>query len=66
MMLFLVSCIHPYTGMLFDLCSLAHQAAIVAGILHWDLSPSNIIIVVGCGFLIDWDFAKYTKTASRC
>ncbi|KIM63813.1 hypothetical protein SCLCIDRAFT_116499, partial [Scleroderma citrinum Foug A] len=50
--------------MSFDSCSLAHQAAIMVGILHWDLSPSNIIIVGGCGYLIDWDFMKYTKTAS--
>ena len=64
-MLFLVSCIRPYGGMSFDSCSLAHQAAIAVGILHRDLSPSNIIIVGGRGYLIDWDFAKYTKTASR-
>ncbi|KIM52044.1 hypothetical protein SCLCIDRAFT_142086, partial [Scleroderma citrinum Foug A] len=51
--------------MSFDSCSLAHQAAIAVGILHRDLSPGNIIIVGGCGYLIDWDFAKYTKTASR-
>jgi len=65
MMLLLVSCIHSYNGMLFDLYSLAHQAAVTAGILHQDLSPGNIIIVGGRGFLIDWDFAKHTCTTSR-
>jgi len=64
MMLLLVSCIHSYNGM-FDLYSLAHQAAVTAGILHRDLSPGNIIIVGGRGFLIDWDFAKHTCTTSR-
>ena len=32
------------------------------GYLHRDLSPGNIIIVGGRGYLIDWDFAKSTKT----
>jgi len=51
--------------MSFDLYSLAHQAAIVAGILHQDLSPGNIIIISGRGYLINWDLAKHIKTASR-
>ena len=40
---------------------LAHRAAYAVGFLHWDLSPGNIIIVDGHGYLIDWDFAKATK-----
>ncbi|KIM57109.1 hypothetical protein SCLCIDRAFT_131100 [Scleroderma citrinum Foug A] len=39
----------------------AHRAVYAAGFLHWDLSPGNIIIVDGCGYLINWDFAKATK-----
>jgi len=37
----------------------------MAGILHRDLSPGNIVIVGGHGFLIDWDFVKHTRTTSR-
>ncbi|KIM50480.1 hypothetical protein SCLCIDRAFT_78195, partial [Scleroderma citrinum Foug A] len=40
---------------------LAHRAVYAAGFLHQDLSPGNIIIVDGRGYLIDWDFAKATK-----
>ncbi|KIM55285.1 hypothetical protein SCLCIDRAFT_134968, partial [Scleroderma citrinum Foug A] len=41
---------------------LAHRAAYAVGFLHWDLSPRNIIIVDRRGHLIDWDFAKATKS----
>ena len=60
MMLLLVSCIHPHNFTSFDLYRLAHDAACAAGYLHRDLSPGNIIIVDGHGYLIDWDFAKST------
>ncbi|KIK14201.1 hypothetical protein PISMIDRAFT_78945, partial [Pisolithus microcarpus 441] len=37
---------------------LAHREAYVVGILHQDISTGNIIIFLGCGYLIDWDLAK--------
>ncbi|KIM57316.1 hypothetical protein SCLCIDRAFT_89215, partial [Scleroderma citrinum Foug A] len=45
---------------------LAHEAAYAVGYLHRDLSPGNIIIIGGRGYLIDWDFAKSTKTEAPC
>jgi len=38
--------------------SLAHQGAYKVGFLHRDLSPGNIVIYEGCGYLIDWDMVK--------
>ncbi|KIM65570.1 hypothetical protein SCLCIDRAFT_47424, partial [Scleroderma citrinum Foug A] len=35
-----------------------------AGYLHQDLSPGNIIIVDGRGYLINWDFAKSIMTGT--
>ncbi|OAX36143.1 hypothetical protein K503DRAFT_695679, partial [Rhizopogon vinicolor AM-OR11-026] len=32
-----------------------HRSTYAAGILHHDLSPGNIVIVKGVGYLIDWD-----------
>ncbi|KIM56430.1 hypothetical protein SCLCIDRAFT_80630, partial [Scleroderma citrinum Foug A] len=37
---------------------LAHKGAHKVGFLHRDLSPGNIIIFEGRGYLIDWDMAK--------
>jgi len=34
------------------------------GFLHRDLSPGNIIIFEGCGYLIDWDMAKPIRVAT--
>ena len=48
-------------GMSFYSYCPAHRAVYAAGFLHQDLSPGNIIIVDGRGYLIDWDFTKATK-----
>ena len=66
MTLLLVSGGPPHNYMLFDSYRLAHQAACAAGYLHRDLSPGNIILVDGHGYLIDWDFAKATTTEVAC
>ncbi|OJA09084.1 hypothetical protein AZE42_13322 [Rhizopogon vesiculosus] len=45
-----------------------HRSAYAAGILHHDLSPGNIVIVKGVGYLIDWDLSKlldYQGTSPR-
>jgi RIO-like serine/threonine protein kinase len=44
-------------------CITAHRAACEAGILHRDISASNIMLVDSktssqCGILIDWDLSK--------
>ncbi|KAG6376717.1 hypothetical protein JVT61DRAFT_1735 [Boletus reticuloceps] len=37
----------------------AHEDAVKKSlVLHWDISPGNIIIVNGRGMLIDWDLCK--------
>ena len=65
-MLLLVSGVHLHNHMSFDSYHLAHDAACAAGYLHRDLSPGNIIIVDGHGYLIDWDFAKSITTVAAC
>ena len=62
-MLLSVSCIHHYDHTTFHS---AHEAVHAVGYLHQDLSPGNIIIVGGCGYLINWDFVKSTKTEAPC
>ncbi|KAF8833947.1 hypothetical protein BDN67DRAFT_915967, partial [Paxillus ammoniavirescens] len=41
-----------------------HKGAYSIGIIYWDISAGNIIIVLGCGYLIDWDFAKAMNVKS--
>ncbi|KAI6038782.1 hypothetical protein EDC04DRAFT_2569233, partial [Pisolithus marmoratus] len=36
------------------------------GILHRDISAGNIIIVLGHGYLIDWDLAKARNMQKPC
>lgn len=37
----------------------AHEDAFKSGVLHWDVSAGNIILVDGGGLLIDWDLCKH-------
>lgn len=37
----------------------AHEDAFKSGVLHWDMSAGNIILVDGGGLLIDWDLCKH-------
>lgn len=43
---------------------IAHQDAFRAGVLHRDISPGNIIVFLGTGYLIDWDLAKEIRLGS--
>ncbi|KIM60942.1 hypothetical protein SCLCIDRAFT_79200, partial [Scleroderma citrinum Foug A] len=43
---------------------LAHKCTYKAGFLHRDLSPGNIIISEGRGYLIDWDMVKPIRVAT--
>ena len=56
--------------MLNELATIAHEAAYHrCGILHRDISPSNILITDGGGLLIDWDLCKNVnsnKHKARC
>lgn len=52
--------------MLDELATIAHQAAYEhCGILHCDISPSNILITKesGGGLLIDWDLCKHVNSS---
>ncbi|KIM50513.1 hypothetical protein SCLCIDRAFT_145272, partial [Scleroderma citrinum Foug A] len=43
---------------------IAHKHAFALHYLHQDLSPGNIIIFEGRGYLIDWDMAKLMDDTS--
>jgi len=47
---------------------MAHEEAYIkAGVLHYDISIENIIIVWGRGILIDWDLSKQMmEDSSEC
>ncbi|KAI5990792.1 hypothetical protein EDC04DRAFT_2587756 [Pisolithus marmoratus] len=60
-----IGCMLTAFGSACELVSAIHDALIAhsdalkkAGILHCNLSPSNIIIYLGQGLLIDWDLSK--------
>ncbi|KAF8121660.1 hypothetical protein EV363DRAFT_1184625, partial [Boletus edulis] len=40
---------------------IAHKEAFIVGYIHRDISPGNIVIFNGHGYLIDWDLAKLVK-----
>ncbi|KAL4071962.1 hypothetical protein J3A83DRAFT_4092749, partial [Scleroderma citrinum] len=44
----------------------AHEVACRAGFVHWDLSPGNIVIFEGHGYLINWDLEKPINFLTTC
>ena len=40
---------------------LAHKGAYELGFHHWGFTPWNISIILGRGYLIDWDLVKPTE-----
>ncbi|KAE9385386.1 hypothetical protein BT96DRAFT_840765 [Gymnopus androsaceus JB14] len=50
---------HELVTAVYDALIAHKHAFIQAGVLHQDISFGNIIIVGGCGYLIDWEFARW-------
>ena len=57
------SCWYPLSRILVETFVSGHQEAVVAGVLHRDVSANNILIDIktGRGLLNDWDMAKYLR-----